>query len=62
MGNILPQTKYLNIQNQEENWTNLLIARSFPQKELCVVDTLQEYLTWKEIKSGLQYKKAIRHT
>ena len=31
--------------------------RSFPQKELCVVDTLQEYLTWRKLRVDCNIKK-----
>ena len=36
--------------------------RSLPQKELCIVDTLQEYLTRRKLRVDCNIKKAIYQT
>ena len=36
--------------------------RSLPQKELCVVDTLQEYLTRRKLRVDCNIKKAVYQT
>ena len=47
--------KYSELERKLENYLQVI-----PQKELYVVDTLQEYLP--DVKSGLQHKEAIYHT
>ena len=55
-----PQIKHLNIQNHRGNYIYLQNLHDIPQKELCIVNTLQENLAnRKKVKSKLLHKELL---